>query len=95
MTFGIGESISFFTQYRVAAVFENGALGTFGAYKVPVSSNDTPEAIDCIQLNELLDGQQMPLPVDDWLASGLPEYETTAIVVALNQAYANSLAGLQ
>ena len=95
MTFGIGESISFFTRYRVAAVFENGALGTFGAYKAAVSSNDTPEAIDCIQLNELLDGHQMPLPVDGWLASGLPEYETTAIVVALNQAYANSLAGLQ
>ena len=95
MTFGIGESISFFTRYRVAAVFENGALGTFGAYKAAVNSNDTPEAIDCIQLNELLDGHQMPLPVDGWLASGLPEYETTAIVVALNQAYANSLAGLQ
>ena len=95
MTFGIGESISFFTQYRVAAVFENGALGTFGAYKAPLNSGDTTESIDCIQLNELLDGRQMPLPVDGWVASGLPEYETTAIVVALNQAYANSLAGLQ
>ena len=57
--------------------------------------DNKPEAIDCIQLNELLDGHQMPLPVDGWLASGLPEYETTAIVVALNQAYENSLAGLQ
>ena len=43
----------------------------------------------------LLDGQEMPLPTDGWTASGLPEYEAAAIVIALNQAYVNSLAGLQ
>ena len=92
--FGFGESISFFTQYRVAATFENGRLVTFGAYKALLNS-DKVAPIDCIQLNELLDGQEMPLPTDCWTVSSLPEYEMTAIVIALNQAYVNSLAGLQ
>ena len=93
-TFGFGEAISFFAQYRAAAAFENGRLVTFGAYKAPLNS-ETVEPIDCVLLNKLLDGQEMPLPTDGWTASGLPEYEAAAIVIALNQAYVNSLAGLQ
>ena len=93
-TFGAGESISFFTQYRVAAAFENGKLITFGAYKAPLNS-ETVEPIDCVKLNELLGGHEMPLPVDGWEASGLSEYDIAAIVIALNQAYVDSLAGLQ
>ena len=93
-TFGFGEVISLSSQYRVAASFENGMLVTFGAYKAPLNS-ETVEPIDCVLLNELLDGQEMPLPTDGWTAADLSEDEVAAIVTALNQAYENSLAGLQ
>ena len=93
-SFGFGESISSSTLFRVAAAFENGRLVTFGAYKTPLNS-ETVEPIDCVLLNELLDGQEMPLPADGWTAADLAEDEMTAVVTALNQAYENSLAGLQ
>ena len=92
---GVGESVSFFTQYTAAAAFDNGALTAFGVFKAPVGNDDAAEAVDCDALRALLIGREMPLNATDYLAAGMPEYEVTAVVIALNQAYENALAGLQ
>ncbi len=91
--YGVGESISFFTMYKVSATFDNGTIVTFGGFKEPVGGGKAPEILDCDALNELFAGQPMPLNAADYTAVGIPEYEMTAIVIALNQAYENSLAG--
>ena len=92
---GLGDSISFFTKYYVAAAFENDVLTFFAVYKQPVGDAETKEAVDCDALSEYLSGQQMPLTIKGIPEAGLPEYEVIAIEIALNQAYENSLAGLQ
>ncbi len=94
-TISTGASISFFTEYTVAAAFTGDTLVTFGAFKTPVGNIEAAEKVDCSALNLLLDGLHMPLTIGDATAAGVPEYEMTAIVIALNQAYENSLAGLQ
>ena len=94
-SFGIGESVSFFTVYTTAAAFEGDKLVTFGAYKAPVGNSAATEGVSCEALNEKLDGLQMPLSVGEYMIADMPEYEVIAIEIALNQAYENSLAGLQ
>ena len=91
---GVGESISFFTKYTFAAAFTGQTFVTCGGYKTAVGS-EIREPLDCGALNELFAGLQMPLSIGEYTMAGVPEYEMTAIVIALNQAYENSLAGLQ
>ncbi|MBR5111526.1 MAG: FMN-binding protein, partial [Clostridia bacterium] len=93
--FGIGESISFFTEYNAAAAFENGVLTYFGVYKQPIGNDQAKEAVQCDALGEFLIGQQMPLSIGGIQGADMPEYEVIAIEIALNQAYVDSLAGLQ
>ena len=80
-------------MYKVSATFDNGSFVTFGGFKAPVGGGKAPESLNCDALNELFAGQPMPLNAADYTAVGIPEYEMTAIVIALNQAYENSLAG--
>ena len=91
---GVGESISFFTKYTFAAAFTGNTFMTCGGYKTAVGS-EIRERLDCGAINELFTGLKMPLDIHAYTIPGIPEYEMTAIVIALNQAYENSLAGLQ
>ena len=52
-------------------------------------------ALELPALSEALSGRTMPLNAAEIAVEGLAAYQTEAIVIALNQAYENSLAGQQ
>ena len=91
----LGEAISFFTRYQAAAEFEGDKLSSFVILTSPVNGAADAAALELPALSEALSGRTMPLNAAEIAVEGLAAYQTEAIVIALNQAYENSLAGQQ
>ena len=94
---GHGSSLMFFTNYGAVASFEDGRLKEFTILTVPANGEETSVEADKLEnaaLYDALIGQEMPLDPGAYSVAGLPEYAVTAIVIALNQAFENTVAAL-
>ena len=89
----------FLSQYQAVGEFRGNELRMFKVYAVPVGVYymDQITLVDDPQLHDALFGLTMPLNPADFTSSigDVPAYAVKAIVIALNDAYQNSLAGQQ
>ena len=98
-----GSCVMFFTQYNVLAGFDGNKLNALIAYTspagVPIEKLEEKDVsmLNDPQLNEALIGLEMPLDPAAFAAAigDVPAYAVSAIVIAINQAYENSVPGQQ
>ena len=90
-----GECVIFFSRVRADARFEDGKLSFVSVRTSPIGEHSAGEETTAVDEWAALLGQPMPLNAADCQVAGVPEYMTQAVVIALNQAYENSLAGQQ
>jgi uncharacterized protein with FMN-binding domain len=87
-----GECLIFFDKIEANAIFDDNKL-------VEAVITKTPAGGDVTDLLEgawdILLGSEMPLTVEQVTVNGAQPYTVQAVVIALNQAYENSLAGQQ
>ena len=97
---GQSTTVMFFTQYTVWAEFDGNTLTHFSVYTAPAGPSvpvHEMEEFDASALEQVLAGREMPLNEADFTESigGLPTYTVSAIVIAINQAYAQDAPGQQ
>jgi hypothetical protein len=90
-----GECVIFFSRVRADARFEDGKLSFVSVRTSPIGEHSAGEETTAVDEWAALLGQPMPLNAADCQVAGVPEYMAQAVVIALNQAYENSLAGQQ
>ncbi|NLD83231.1 MAG: FMN-binding protein [Clostridiales bacterium] len=89
-----GACVMFFDRYAVSALFDGDVLAAFELTESPLGGGEAT-LVESGPLHEALAGRKMPLKTADAAAAGLSSYAAQAIVIALNEAYAQSLAGQQ
>ncbi len=89
-----GVCVMFFDRYTVSALFDGDLLSEFDLTEAPVGGKEA-SALETGPLMDALKGQRMPLSAADYTAAGTAPYTLEAVVIALNEAYAQSLAGQQ
>ncbi len=96
-----GSCLMFFSQYNVLAEFEDGRLSAAIIYVSPAGvpieklEGKNVSILNDAQLSEALIGLTMPLNPADFTGSigNVPAYAVSAVVIAVNQAYENSIPG--
>ena len=87
-----GECLIFFDRIEANAIFDENTLTEAVITKTPVGG-DVTALLDGAW--DTLLGSEMPLSVEQVTVNGAQPYTVQAVVIALNQAYENSLAGQQ
>lgn len=89
---GAGSCTVFFSRYDVAACFQDDTLVMIEGLVIPLVTADLADAQRLpLALDEALAGRKMPLdPAEFTGVSGVPEYAVRAVVIAINQAYADA-----
>ena len=87
-----GECLIFFDRIEANAIFDENMLAEAVITKTPVGG-DVTALLDGAW--DTLLGSEMPLSVEQVTVNGAQPYTVQAVVIALNQAYENSLAGQQ
>ena len=89
---GRGSCVVFFTKVRASCMFSGDRLALYELYLQPLSGDQREEtSLDAGELYDRLYQATLPLNAADYTDSSLPEYLTQAIVIAVNQAYEQSL----
>ena len=89
-----GACVMFFDRYAVSALFDGDVLAAFELTESPLGGGEAT-LVESGPLHEALAGRKMPLKTADAAAAGISSYAAQAVVIALNEAYAQSLAGQQ
>ena len=85
----------FFDRIQANASFADGKLQALIVDVYPVGDHAAGQAKHMEDEFSSLIGASLPLNASDFLISGVPEYLTKAVVIAVNQAWDASLAGQQ
>lgn len=89
-----GECLIFFDRVTVQASFEDGRLTDVSAERANAASGESYEAFSA-DAWENLTGEPLPLDAGAYRFPGVEDYLGKAVVIAVNQAYEESLAGQQ
>ena len=89
-----GESIIYFTVIQANAAFDGNTLAALNLSKKAVGSDEYTLLDNADAYQQALTGKMVPLQESDAAVEDA-EYVKTAVVIAINEAYAQSLAGQQ
>ena len=83
-----GEAIAFFTTYKAEATFQGGRIETLALYEKQAGSDEYAPLAQEEAFRAALIGQEVPLDESSLTVEGAADYVKTAVVLAVNQAYA-------
>ena len=92
---GEADSIIFYTRVTADCLFSDDTLGAVKLFQTTVGADRERTALDASGLEEVFLNAALPLNAADYAASGYPGYLVQAVVLAVNEAYEQSLAGQQ